>query len=99
MAPFRTGWHHCQKGAAPTSQAKREDQETEQPFEDVRGVQDEDVQLRLIRTRSTCLPVTTNKIWSSQEVSLVDIDPSVKLAQAYQRDIQFIHSYQDPERL
>ncbi|CAB1425944.1 unnamed protein product [Pleuronectes platessa] len=82
------------KGCGPKIQAKVEEEMKEQPFEDVQAVDADDVPHTVARTRSRCLPVTTKRYWSSIELSLVNVDPKVKLADAYQQYVEACRQHQ-----
>lgn len=76
------------KGCGPKIQAKVEEEVREQPFEDVQALDADDVPHTVACTRSRCLPVTTKRYWSSIELSLVNVDPKVKLADAYKQYVE-----------
>ena len=75
LSPGRK-WH---KPPAP----HKTGEETIQPEEDVKAIEEQDDIRPIMQTPAMCLPANSSKCWTVLEESLINLDPLVKLDQAY----------------
>lgn len=74
------------------------EEETIQPEEDVQEAEEQDGIRPMVQSPAMCLPANSSKLWTDFEKSLINLDTTVKLAQAYNLYVCSCREHKIPAR-